>query len=481
MKMNLRIAASVLFVVVFILLFSQCRRSDMEDYPFEFHFITEQYKPFNYTQNGTLTGLSPETLRVICENLDIPFEVDVLPWEQGYSRALQEDNAVLFATILNKTRKDLFKWAGPIASFDWIFYSKAQNPLYLSSLEDAKSVQKIGVLADYAITQYLQEQGFTNLVMCTNDADAFQKLLSGEIDLYPSNKLTAQSSLSSLSQLYYAVSERLIIRTDMVYFAFNKQVPDAVVADFQTEIDRMKTNGTMVSLYRKFMNTSDFPESFQIYTENYPPLSFRDSYGNVSGFGTEVTKEIMARNQVYSEINLSLWSIGYDLALNNPNFCLFTMDKTPARDTLFQWVGPLGTNTTFFYTKTGSGISILSLEDAKNLSSVGVVNSWFSTQYLLSIGFTNLVSHDDPVVMAQKLMNGEVQAFVCSSVTFPDILRAAGYAYNQATPSFALMSSDYYIAFSKNTPASIPAKWQASLDAMKADGTYQAIRQKWLP
>lgn len=476
-----KIIAAVLFSAVFILLFNQCRKSDKDEYPFEFHFITEEYKPFNYTQNGELTGLTPEILRVICENLDIPFDVDVLPWEQGYSKALQEENAVLFATILNKTRKDLFKWAGPVASLDWIFYSDAQNPILLTALEEAKSVQKIGVLADYAITQYLQEQGFTNLVPCLNDADAFQKLLSGEIDLYPCNKLSAQSSLSSLSQSYYAVSERLIIRTDMVYFAFNKAIPDQVVADFQAEIDRMKTNGTLVSLYRKFMNSSDFPESFQIYTENYPPLTFRDAYGTITGFGTEVTKEIMARNQVYSEIKLSLWSIGYDLALQNPNFCLFTMDKTPARDSLFQWVGPLGTNTTYFYTKTGSGITLTSLDDARNLTSVGVVTSWFSAQYLASLGFTNLVSQDDPVIMAQKLMSGEIQAFVCSEVTFPDILRSAGYSYNQATPAYALMSSDYYIAFSKNTPAAIPAKWQASLNAMKADGTYQAIRQKWFP
>ncbi len=481
MRTKTQFLLPALLAIFFMLVFSQCRKSHSDGYPFEFTFISEEYNPFNYTQNGELTGLAPEILRGICEELDIPFEVDVLPWEQGYNKALQDDNAVLFSTILNKTRRDLFKWAGPIASIDWIFYSSAQNPLFLNSIEEAKTVNKIGVLPDYAITQYLIEQGFTNLVYCTNDADAFQKLLNGDIDLYPSNKLSAQASLTSLNKLYYAVAERLVIRTDLVYFAFNKKIPDNVVADFQSEIDRMKQNGTMGSLYRKFMNSSDFPESFQIYTENYPPLTFRDAYGNITGFGSEVTREIMNRNKVYADINLTLWSIGYELALQNPNFCLFTMDRTPARDSLFQWVGPLGTNTTFFYTKTGSGISITSLDDARNLNAVGVVNSWFSAQYLISLGFTNLVSNADPVVMTQKLMNGEIDAFVCSSVTFPDILRSAGYTYNQVTPAFSLMSSDYYIAFSKNTPASIPAKWQAALDAMKADGTYNAIRNKWLP
>jgi polar amino acid transport system substrate-binding protein len=108
------------------------------------------------------------------------------------------------------------------------------------------------------------------------------------------------------------------------------------------------------------------------------------------------------------------------------------------------------------------------------------VNSWFSTQYLQSLGFTNLVLNSDPSVLAQKLMNGEIDAFVCTGVTFPDILKVAGYHYSEAFPSFRLMASDYYIAFSKLTPESTVNQWQTTFGALKADGTYEAISQKWL-
>jgi polar amino acid transport system substrate-binding protein len=470
-----------LLVITALFGLTQCKKSVRETYPFKFRFITEEYKPFNYTENGELTGLAPEILRAVCEELDIPFEAEVLPWDQGYSQTLQTDNAVLFSTVLNDTRRDLFKWAGPIAALDWMFYSSAQNQLFINSLDDAKAVGKIGVLADYGITQYLVSQGFTNLVYCNNNIDAFDKLLKGEIDLFPSDKLTAQAALESLGKTYYAAAERLTIKTDLVYFAFNKNIPDNVIADFQLAIDKLKNNGTFRALHTKFMNSPDFPESFQVYTENYPPLTFRDPYGNITGFGSEIAKEIMKRNNMYSNIKLSLWSIGYELALNNPNFCLFTMDRTPARDSLFQWVGPLGTNTTYFFTKAGSGITINSLDEAKNLASVGVVTSWFSAQYLTNLGFTNLVSDSDPIIMAKKLMTGEINTFVCSAVTFPDILHAAGYQYNQVVPAFALMSSDYYIAFSKNTSPSVVSRWQTTLDAIKSDGTYQALSLKWLP
>jgi polar amino acid transport system substrate-binding protein len=479
--MKKSISLLLVLLPALIILMTQCNSKSDDTYQFKFQFITEEYKPLNYTENGTVTGLAPELLKEICSRLDIPFETSVLPWEEGYALVQTNENAVLYSTILNAARKDLFKWAGPFASLDWIFFASSQNQIALSSLDDAKQVAAIGVLKDYAIEQYLVSEGFTNLVYCDDNVDAFDRLLKGEIDLFPSDKITAEAALNSLSKLIYDVSGELIIRTDLVYFAFNKNIPDNVVADFQHEIDALKENGTLKSLYQQFMHSPDAPEILQIYTEQYPPITFRNSFGEITGFGTDVVNEIMKRNNSFSEIKLSLWSNGYELALNNPNFCLFTMDRTELREELFNWVGPVGTNTTYFYTKAGSGISITSIDDAKNLNSVGTVSSWFSDQYLRDMGFTNLVSDGDPAVMVDKLMQGEIDAFVCTDVTFPDILRESDYQYSEVDPAFPLMASDYYVAFSKSTPVATVDQWQRALDAAKTDGTYAAIQRKWFP
>lgn len=471
---------SLIAAVVALFLFTRCDKKTDEPYPFAFQFITEDYKPLNYLENDTLKGLAPDLLKEICAGLNIPFSVQVLPWDEGYAKVQEADNAVLFCTMLNSTRKDLFKWAGPIASLDWMFYSAAGSRTELASLDDARNAGKIGVIKDYAITQFLIQEGFTNLVYCDSNTDAFDQLLKGQLDLFPSDKITAGAALEMLGKSIYSVASQLAIRTDLIYYAFNKNIPDEVVADVQQEIDRLKENGTLKALTQRYLNSSDFPGTLQVYTEQYPPLTFRNSFGEITGFGTDIVQEIMKRNQVYADIRLTFWSIGYELALYNPNVCLFTMDRTDIREDLFQWVGPIGTNTTWLYTKAGSGVVIKSLDDARNLSAVGTVSSWFSTQYLQELGFTNLVSDRDPAVMAGKLMNGEIDAFVCSDVTFPDILKEAEYQYNDVVPAFSLMSSDYYIAFSKNTAATIVNQWQSALESLKEDGTYEAIRNKWL-
>jgi ABC-type amino acid transport substrate-binding protein len=479
MKKTLRIF--ILLLPVLVILFSRCRKKDDDSYRFRFKFLTENYKPFNYTENSSVTGLAPEVLKEICKQLGIPYEVTVLPWNEGYQMARENDHAVLFSTVLNAERKKLFKWAGPIASVDWIFYASSQNQVALNTLDDAKQAGKIGVIKDYAIEQYLLQQGFTNLYYCTDHVQAFDKLLKGEINLFPSDRYTAEAALQTLNKSIYTVTNELTIMTDMVYFAFNSNIPDDVVADFQSEIDRLKENGILLKLYRQFMNSSDVPGTLQIYTEQYPPLSFRNTFGEITGFGSDIVYEIMKRNHLFANIKLSLWSNGYQLALNNPDFCLFTMDRTAIRENLFQWVGPIGTNTTWFYTRINSGIQITSLDEARNLHAVGTVSSWFSEQYLLSLGFSNLVSGTDPGIMTKKLMNGEIDAFVCTDVTFPDILKSQGYQYSQVIPAWSLMSSDYYIAFSDTTPAALVSQWQSALQSMKLDGTYDAIFHKWFP
>jgi polar amino acid transport system substrate-binding protein len=50
---------------------------------------------------------------------------------------------------------------------------------------------------------------------------------------------------------------------------------------------------------------------------------------------------------------------------------------------------------------------------------------------------------------------------------------------SQVVPSFPLMFTDYYIAFSKNTPANVISQWQQALDELKADGTYGEVYRKW--
>ncbi len=462
-----------------ILLFSACEDDKPIDNQTSLRFITEEYKPFNFTEDSEAKGLAPDLLKEICDNLDIDYQLEFKDWADAYDEVLTSENTALFSTALNETRKDQFKWVGPIASLDWNLYASTGHTLNINELDDAKGVSNIGVIEGYPMTEFLKEAGFSNLVYCTDNVDALTKLLSGEIDLFPSDKYTTAAALETLGNTIFGVESVWTLKTELLYFAFNSETSDAVISAFQNQVDRSKENGVLQGLSEKYLNTSDFPDVMQVYTEAYPPLTFMDNSGNISGYGSDIVKEIMNANQDYHRIKLTSWSNAYQMALVNPNFCLYTMDRTEIRENLFQWVGPIGTNTTWIYTKKGRGISISSMDEARSLNSIGTVNSWFSTQYLEEQGFTNLVFESDPEVLAQKLLNGEIDAFVCTDITFPSILAQLGYHITDVEPVFSIMSSDFYIAFSNATSQSVVNKWQTAFDQLKENGTYDAIHYKW--
>lgn len=218
----------------------------------------------------------------------------------------------------------------------------------------------------------------------------------------------------------------------------------------------------------------------KMLTEEYPPVTFMKD-GKVTGFVTDIVREIIARQGIPDNIRLTSWDEAYNVALSNPNVVLFSTERTEKRENLFQWVGPVGKNSAIFYAKKGSGIRINSLEEARKITTIATTTDWFTEQYLKSKGFTNLVSSPLPVTNVKQLMSGEVQLSVFTDITIPEIVKNAGYSMDDLEPVFTVSNTYFYIAVSLGTPDEMGRKWQSVLDGLKADGTFEKIYRSYIP
>jgi ABC-type amino acid transport substrate-binding protein len=185
-----------------------------------------------------------------------------------------------------------------------------------------------------------------------------------------------------------------------------------VVADFQNEIDRLKADGTVNKLYLQYLQQLNPPAVLQVYTEQYPPLTFRNGTGEITGFGTDLVNEIMKRNGTIYPINLTLWSNAMAMIMNNPNFCLFTMERIASRENLFNWVGPLGSNKTYFYVKTMVLILIRRIckNTYKNNGYSGYFNSYLGVRFLQIVRI-------NPIIMVNMLRTAKSDES-CLAITF---------------------------------------------------------------
>ena len=219
--------------------------------------------------------------------------------------------------------------------------------------------------------------------------------------------------------------------------------------------------------------------TLQLVTENYPPITFMKD-GKVSGFTTEVVQEILKRQNHPDNIRMMAWEEAYNLALKYKNVVLFSTTRTDKREMLFKWVGPIGSYHDILYTKKGSGIVINNMEDAKKVGKIGVVDGWFSNEFLTGLGFRNLKSTKLPTDNARKLVEGKLDLCAFTDMTAPEILKDVGYSMDEIIPAYVIKTYEFYIAFSKDTSDEIVNRWRQSLNDMKADGTFDKISGKWV-
>lgn len=208
----------------------------------------------------------------------------------------------------------------------------------------------------------------------------------------------------------------------------------------------------------------------KLLTENFPPFSFTGVDGTIEGTSTNTVRLILGKLGLASNITLMNWPSAYEMALAEPNTALYSMARSPQREHLFKWVGPIGTYEKTLYAKAGSGMQVASLGAAKNAQSICVVQYDDREQLLSGLGFSNLVMKGSDTECMQALAAGEVELWLGSSDNMPYVGAEIGMLKTAVTPVLEVERSEIYIAFSNSTSDKIVAEWQSALDSLKRDG-----------
>tara|TARA_Y100000294_G_C8547697_1_gene333904 strand:- start:30 stop:1442 length:1413 start_codon:yes stop_codon:yes gene_type:complete len=218
--------------------------------------------------------------------------------------------------------------------------------------------------------------------------------------------------------------------------------------------------------------------NFRILTEEFPPYNYTEKE-KITGISTEIVRGILKKLSHADNIEVMPWVDGYKLAQEKDNVILFSTTRTPFREDLFKWVGPLVPNNTVFFARKDSGISINSLDEAKKVKSIGVYKDDFGELLLEKKGFTNLDTVVDNRENVKKLVGGKIDLWAINELTGKHMASEDGLV-DKIESVYTVEKRFMYMAFSKSTSDSIIEKWQAALDEIKSDGTYAQIFSKWI-
>lgn len=474
--------ALILFNFILLFLLAACNREKISSS--ELKIICEEFRPYSYTENNTVKGIAVEIVDSILGRLgttDQTIEI-TSDWEGAYEKLESENNIVLFTTIMTPDRKDKFQWAGPIILSTSGFMALTTNEVEVNNLSDAKELNSVGVVSGYATVETLEDEGFSNLVYYNSTEDVLDALYKGEIEalfnIIKPTEAIADAKGYDISRLTTIYS----YSTMQGFVAFSKAISNDLVVSWQEQLDALKTIGCVQRIHEKYLpNHPKAPGFITIYTEENQPQNYRNKAGNLTGSSVETIEAMMEEIGRQESILLNNWTQAYNQTLLVPNSVIFSTARTESRETMFHWVGPLCQKSYCFFTKTGSGLSLSSLNDAKQLNAVGVPEGWASQSELEDNGFTNIKTGLTPALVFQMLMDGTVDAAVLNDIAIDYLAEELGYSSSDVQNALTLSSGQTWMAFNIDTKSEYLQEWEDAFNSVVAKGTFKAIWKKWYP
>jgi polar amino acid transport system substrate-binding protein len=221
---------------------------------------TEINAPLQYLgDDHKLTGLAVEVVREIQRRIGSEDPIELVPWARGYVELETLPNIVLFATARTAQRNDLFKWVGPFDETAFSLYVKADSKISLKSLEEAKSLECIGVYTNDVRDLYLTKEGFKNLDRTVDNVANVKKLMSGRIDAFASAQVSIEDLAKSAGYKAEDMKVALTFLKVQQFIAFSKKTPDATVKAWADAFETMKKDRTFERIFRTYHPRGPLP------------------------------------------------------------------------------------------------------------------------------------------------------------------------------------------------------------------------------
>ncbi len=221
--------------------------------------MTEEFPPYQFYEgegeNRVITGISIEIIKVVQKKIGNSDPIKMYPWSRGLKLLAKHKNSALFSTLRTPGRESKYKWVGPLAKLDMVFFTRAGSERGVHSIEDAKKIRKIGVTKNVGGHEMLLNMGFTNLDVLQSGADDknLKRLIKGRVDAWPT---------SYYSGVYVARKNGVLDQVEVIkdvsimfghlYIAFNKETDDQIIHQWQSALDLLKSDGVVDEILSKY-------------------------------------------------------------------------------------------------------------------------------------------------------------------------------------------------------------------------------------
>jgi polar amino acid transport system substrate-binding protein len=212
-------------------------------------------------------------------------------------------------------------------------------------------------------------------------------------------------------------------------------------------------------------------------TEDYPPFNTIDkTTGKIHGVATDKVLALLQRAGEQYTLNAFPWSRAYQMALRLPNTCVFSTTRTPEREAMFKWVGPLVKNNWVVFARADDTRKPSSLEELMPYV-LGAYRNDAVGEFLQAKGFKTDIAtldSDNP----RKLLLHRFDFWATGELLGQSILKSQGLS-GQIVPLFQFNRTEMYLACHLAFDQGRIDQLNHILKQMEQDGSMARIEAKY--
>ncbi|WP_108649628.1 substrate-binding periplasmic protein [Dongshaea marina] len=182
-----------------------------------------------------------------------------------------------------------------------------------------------------------------------------------------------------------------------------------------------------------------------------------------------------------SQIKVTSWARAYRQALQTKDTLVFSTLRTPERESLFKWAGPIGRSSPMvLLARKERRLRINSAEELRSYK-IGVIRDDQSEQLLRDEGVTQLhiLEAHDPRMLVRQLQRGRIDLWAYELVSIDWILKGMEEDRSRFEVVYEWPAGILFYALNKQTSDSVVTQLQTAIDEVKRSGRYEQILKRY--
>ena len=245
-------------------------------------------------------------------------------------------------------------------------------------------------------------------------------------------------------------------------------------------------SSSQYSFARTSKLTTNQATDLTIVTESLPPFQLLDNNKNITGYSTDVIKEVLKQTPYHYSLVMHPWTQSYDMAIKNKNTCIYSIARELNREPLFQWIGQIAsTNTYFISFNTSKRLNIKSINDAKQYMTA-VIKDDYTHQALIKNGFIEnknyFVINNSDSLLRLLISRENIDLVLVDDFTMGYRLKQNGLDPQNFIKYVKINQHPlkFYFACSNNTSKDIVNSLQKAFIHIETNGAKERIKTNWL-